>query len=87
VTGRYTCWQRDGYVLDLYSRDAACNLNNVAPVPSGAAPSGAPGASGGPATNPTAAVPTPTGTEPPATCGGSLVTAKVTNFGDPNWHK
>jgi hypothetical protein len=81
VVGRYTCWQHDEYVLDLFTRDAACDLSNVAPVPSGAAPSG------GPATDPSAAVPAPTGSDPPATCGGSLVTVKVSEFGDPSWHK
>jgi integrin beta 3 len=79
VTGTYTCWEHNEYVLDLWSRDAACGLSNVAP---------APGQSGAPkGTDPSGAVPAPTGTDPPPTCGGSLVTTRVGEFGDPNWHK
>jgi hypothetical protein len=76
--GVYTCWQRDEYALDLWTRDAPCDLANVAPVP-GTSPSGF-----DPSANP---IPAPTGSERPATCGGSLVTAKVANLGDPNWHR
>ncbi len=76
--GVYSCWQRDEYALDLWVRDAPCDLAGVAPVP-GTSPSN-PDPSAGP-------VPTPTGSEPPATCTGSLVTAKIANLGDPNWHQ
>ncbi|OLB75620.1 MAG: hypothetical protein AUI14_20620 [Actinobacteria bacterium 13_2_20CM_2_71_6] len=77
-TGVYTCWQRDEYVLDLWTRDAACDLSNVAPLPGNTVP---------PATDPSApAVPAPTASAPPPTCDGSLVTAKVTERANPNWH-
>jgi hypothetical protein len=85
LTGTTTCWEHDEYVLKLWSRDAACDLSNVAPAPSGAAP-GAPVPSGAPGgVDPSAAVPAPSGTDPPPTCGGSLVTVKVGEVGDPNW--
>ena len=85
VTGTYTCWEHDKYLLDLWSRDAACSLSNVAPAPgTSAAPVPSGGAAG---TAPSGAAPGPTGTEPPPTCGGSLVTVKVGEVGDPNWHK
>jgi integrin beta 3 len=76
--GKYSCWQRDEYALDLWTRDAPCDLANVAPAP-GTSPS-----SLDPSANP---VPTPDGSQAPATCSGSLVTAKVANLGDPNWHR
>jgi hypothetical protein len=76
--GTYTCWQRDEYALDLWTRDAPCDLANVAPAP-GSSPSAL-----DPSANP---IPTPGTTEAPATCTGSLVTAKVANRGDPNWHR
>jgi hypothetical protein len=73
-TGVYTCWQRDGYVLDLWARDAPCSLGNVAPAPS---------------TDPSkVAVPSPDATGPPPTCDGSLVTAKATDAADRRiWHR
>jgi hypothetical protein len=74
--GSYTCWQRDEYVLDLWTRDTPCSLASVPPTPL----AGGPSASANP-------VPTPTGAEPPPTCAGSLVTAKVANRVDPNWHR
>jgi hypothetical protein len=77
AAGVYTCWQRDEYALDLWTRDAPCDLANVAPLP-GTSPS---------ALDPNATpIPAPTGSEPPATCDGSLVTVKVANRADPNWH-
>ena len=79
VEGYDTCWQRDEYVLDLWTRDAPCDLANVAPAP-GTSPSA-------PDPNVSQPIPTPTGSEPPATCTGSLVTAKVANRADPNWHR
>jgi hypothetical protein len=83
TAGIYTCWQRDQYVLDLWSRNAPCDLSNVAPAPSSGAPSGAP-----PSGNPSAVpIPTPTGSEPPPTCSGSLITVKVSDKIDPHWHK
>jgi hypothetical protein len=84
-SGVYTCWQRDEYVLDLWVRDAPCDVTNVPGAPASAGPGGAastgPDASGGPGP-----LPTPSGSEPPPTCGGSLVTAKVGNGVDPHWH-
>ena len=79
LAGVYSCWQRDEYVLDLWTRDAPCDLANVAPAP-GTSPSA-------PDPNASQPIPTPTGSEPPATCTGSLVTAKVANRADPNWHR
>ncbi len=74
-TGVYTCWQRDQYKLDLWTRPAACALNDLAPTL-------------GPSANASATpVPTPTGTGPPPTCAGSLVTATVADGADPSWHK
>jgi hypothetical protein len=87
TAGVYSCWQRDQYVLDLWTRDAPCDLSNVAPAPSAGTPSGAPpsGTAGaGPSAVP---IPTPTGSEPPSTCSGSLVTVKVSEKVDPHWHK
>jgi hypothetical protein len=75
VTGSYSCWEHDRYVLDLWSRDAACDLADVAPAPGASAP----------AADPSAAIPAPNGTDQPATCGGALVTAKATEQGDPNF--
>jgi len=40
-----------------------------------------------PSTEPSGAAPVPTGSEPPPTCAGSLVTVKVTDFGNPDWHR
>jgi integrin beta 3 len=74
TSGIYTCWTRDQYALDLWSRNAVCALNNVAP---------APGASTAPSSAPT---PTPTGSGPPATCAGALVTVTVADRADPAWH-
>jgi hypothetical protein len=76
ANGSYTCWQRDEYVLDLWTRDTPCDLASLPPVPP----------AGGPSVTATPVAP-PTGTEPPATCAGSLVTAKVANRVDPNWHR
>jgi len=75
-TGFYTCWQRDEYVLDLWTRDAACDLGNVAP---------APGRSGGPA-DPSAGIPPPEASGPPPTCEGSLVTVKATERANQEYH-
>jgi hypothetical protein len=83
--GVYTCWQRDQYVLDLWTRDANCATSqnggpNPGPslvVPSNeveGAPSAAPSVNGsraGPAT---------------AACPVSQVTVKVANRADPLWH-
>ena len=74
-TGVYTCWQHDEFALDLWVRDAPCNLGNVV------APSADPGGSAS-----AAPIPTPTGSQPPATCAGSLVTAKAVDRVDPHWH-
>jgi hypothetical protein len=75
ATGVYTCWQRDEFALDLWVRDAPCDLSAVV------APSA--GAGGSPSAAP---IPTPTGSEPPPTCAGSLVTAKAADRVDPHWH-
>jgi hypothetical protein len=73
VSGVYTCWQSDQFVLDLWTRNLPCDLATTAPTP-------AAGASAAPA-------PTPTGSGPPPTCAGSLVTAKVADRADPDWHR
>jgi integrin beta 3 len=71
-----TCWQRDEYALDLFTRDLPCDLASLPPTPTGSV-------------DPSASAPVPpapNGPEPPATCVGSLVSAKVANRIDPNWH-
>jgi hypothetical protein len=78
ATGVATCWQHDGYVLDLWTRDAPCDLSNVAPVPA------RPDASGGPGPDPNAGIPSPGASGPPATCQGALVTVKVTDRYNPD---
>jgi hypothetical protein len=77
TTPGYTCWERDEYVLDLWTRDASCDLAGLVPAPGTSAPSG----------NPSGPAPTPDGSAPPAVCAGSFVTAKVANRVDPNWHR
>jgi hypothetical protein len=79
-TGTYTCWQHDQYVLDLWTRNAVCGLSGVAPSPGAPPPSASPSA-----TSPLDPVPTASG--PPPTCAGALVTAKVDDGIDPNWHR
>jgi hypothetical protein len=74
-TGVYTCWQRDEFVLDLWTRDAACDLGNVAPAPGK-----------GPSTDPSAGIPSPGASEPPKICDGSLVTVKATERANRDWH-
>ncbi len=76
TSGTYTCWLHDKYVLDLWTRDAPCDLGNVAPVPSAAGGSAAPAPS----------IPAPTSSGAPPTCGGALATAKITERGNPHWH-
>ncbi|GAA5201910.1 hypothetical protein GCM10023322_82740 [Rugosimonospora acidiphila] len=78
-TGSYTCWQRDQYALDLWTRNAACDLSGVAPSPGAPVPSPSP-------TLPGDLIPTATASGPPPTCPGALVTAKVVNQVDKNWH-
>jgi hypothetical protein len=80
ASGVYTCWQRDKYVLDLWTRDAACDLAGVAPAPAGPARSGAP------VPDPSAGIPSPGASEPPPTCDGSLVSAKATERYNRDWH-
>jgi hypothetical protein len=80
LTGTVSCWEHDEYLLDLWTRDAPCGLSNVAPAP-GTSPQPVP------STDPGGAGPVPTGSAPPPTCAGSLVTAKVAEAGDPNWHR
>ena len=75
-TGQSSCWQHDAYVLDLWTRDAPCDLSNVAPAPGG----------GSKAPDPNAAIPSPGASGPPATCPGSLVTVKATDSRNPDWH-
>jgi hypothetical protein len=77
--GTYTCWQRDQYVLDLWTRDAVCGLDGVAPSPGAPAPSAPPSSPPGPTDA------TPSG--PPPTCAGALVTANIGERIDPNWHQ
>lgn len=85
-SGILTCWQHDQYLLALFTRDAVCALSDVAPAPGTPAPSasGDTGDGGaGPAGDPATAIPTPGATGPPPVCGGSLVTIKVADRGDP----
>jgi hypothetical protein len=74
--GSYTCWERDEFILDLWTRNAPCDLANVAPAPGTSA-----------SADPGGAIPAPNGSESPAICTGSLITAKVANRVDPNWHR
>jgi len=72
VEGVDTCWQRDEYVLDLWVRDAPCQVDPVRPTVA-ASPTPAP-ATSSPSVSTSAAggVPTPG-------CGKSLATVKVFN--------
>jgi hypothetical protein len=80
LTGTTSCWEHDRYMLDLWTRDAACGLSNVAPAPGTSVQPV-------PSLEPSGAGPVPTGSAaPPPTCAGSLVTAKVTDIGNPDWH-
>jgi hypothetical protein len=84
--GVYTCWQRDQYVLDLWTRDADCTTSQAGganPGPSMVVPSNE--VETVPSAAPTAA---PTRTGPvTAACPLSQVTVKVGNRADPLWHK
>ena len=80
-TGTYTCWQRDQYVLDLWTRDAGCTSSEAHPLPGpsetpgppedGLAPSAPPVRASGP---------------PSADCPAAQVTVLVLNRADPAWH-
>ncbi len=84
--GVYTCWQRDQYVLDMWTRDASCATSQAGgpnPGPSLVVPS-----------NEVEAVPSATPSTPPsragpvtAACPLSQVTVKVGNRADPLWHQ
>jgi hypothetical protein len=78
--GTYSCWQREQYRLDLWTRDAPCALANVAPSPGASLPSTAPSAS-------TDLLPVPgaSASAPPPACAGALVTAKVAARIDQHW--
>ncbi|WP_203920897.1 hypothetical protein [Rugosimonospora africana] len=78
-TGTYTCWQRDQYVLDLWTRNAVCGLSGIAPSPGAPTPSTPPSS-----LSPLDPLPSASGAPP--TCAGALVTAKVTQRINPNWH-
>jgi hypothetical protein len=85
-TGVYTCWQRDQYVLDLWTRDASCATSQAGgpnPGPSLVVPSNAIDAvpSAAPSVAPTRNGPVT------AACPVSQVTVKVVNRADPLWHK
>jgi hypothetical protein len=79
-TGSYSCWQREQYRLDLWTRDAVCGLSGVAPSPGATLPAATPSA--GPNDLP---LPVPSASGPPPTCQGALVTAKVAARLDPHW--
>ena len=79
-TGSYSCWQREQYRLDLWTRDAPCGLANVAPSPGASLPSAAPSPSGD-----LLPVPGASASAPPPTCAGALVTAKVAARIDQHW--
>jgi hypothetical protein len=86
ATGVYSCWQRDQYVLDLWTRDASCATSQAGgpnPGPSLVVPSNAIDAvpSAAPSVAPTARGPVT------AACPASQVTVKVGNRADPLWHK
>lgn len=79
-TGTYSCWQRDQYRLDLWTRNAPCGLAGVAPSPGASLPSAAPSA-----TTDLLPVPDASASAPPPTCAGALVTAKVAARIDQHW--
>jgi hypothetical protein len=79
-TGDYSCWQREQYRLDLWTRNAPCGLANVAPSPGASLPSAAPSPSGD-----LLPVPGASASAPPPTCAGALVTAKVAARIDQHW--
>jgi hypothetical protein len=84
--GVYTCWQRDQYVLDLWTRDATCATSQAGgpnPGPSMVVPSNAMDTvpSAAPSVAPRQSGPVT------AACPVSQVTVKVGNRADPLWHK
>jgi hypothetical protein len=78
-TGSYSCWQREQYRLDLWTRDAVCGLAGVVPSPGASLPPASPSAAD--------QLPPVPGATPsaPATCSGALVTAKVADRVDQHW--
>jgi hypothetical protein len=79
--GVYTCWERDQYALDLWTRELPCDLSNLGGTPSAKPVSPTPSAAVPGLPDPGASA-----SGPPATCGGALVTVKVANKIDPAWH-
>ncbi len=67
IQGRYSCWQRDEYVLDLWVRDRPCEMKPIRPTIGPSAAGTDPGAS-----------PEPSSVPGPG-CGTSQATAKVFN--------
>lgn len=86
-TGKYSCWQREQYVLDLWTRDGSCTTSGVGGPsmgPSAVLPSTEPGMGDMGSPTPSAA---PSNTGPAtAACPASQVTIKVGNRADPLWH-
>ncbi|MBT8224274.1 MAG: hypothetical protein HKP61_03455 [Dactylosporangium sp.] len=73
VDGHDSCWQRDEYVLDLWVRDAPCEITPVRPTV-GPTPDGSPPA------DPVEAAPSAEANGIPGPgCGTSLATVKVFN--------
>jgi hypothetical protein len=87
--GVYTCWQRDQYVLNLWTRDATCgtsldggpSLGPSAPKPTNELNVVPSTPAGGPTPSPQRSGPAT------AACPASQVTAKVGNRIDPDWQK